>query len=163
MPGSAYYNIAKQTAEWLSVVNECCINTSSKSISDKLDEIVLKADHELVSFDIVSLYTNVPVLDAINVCADLLYSGEYKKPPVDKETFIELLKICSENVIMLTHDGLYRQKDLWDGLCLDYTTGEHQDQYGSSTSGQEYSKMITSSMTLSNNSGILSHSAQSLT
>ncbi|XP_066910560.1 uncharacterized protein [Clytia hemisphaerica] len=115
MPGSAYYNIAKQTAEWLSVVNECCINTSSKSISDKLDEIVLKADHELVSFDIVSLYTNVPVLEAIDVCADLLYSGEYKKPPVDKETFIELLKICSENVIMLIHDGIYRQKD---GLAM---------------------------------------------
>jgi len=95
MPGSAYYKIAKQTAEWLSVVPECQINSLTKDIADKLNKIALKTDHELVSFDVVSLYTNVPVLEAIKVCANLLYSGNHKKPPVDKETFIELLSICS--------------------------------------------------------------------
>jgi len=64
---------------------------------------------------VVSLYTNVPVLKAIEVCSNLLYSGNYKKPPVDKKTFKELLTICSYNVIMLTHDGLYRQID---GLAM---------------------------------------------
>ena len=116
MPGSAYYKIAKQTAEWLSVVPECCINTSSKDIANQLNDIVLREDYELVSFDVVSLYTNVPpLLKAIDVCADLVYSGKYKEPPVDKETFIELLKICNENVMTLTHDGLYRQTD---GLAM---------------------------------------------
>ena len=32
-------------------------------------------------------------------------------PPVDKETFKELLNICSRNVIMLTNDGYYEQID----------------------------------------------------
>lgn len=115
MPGSAYYKIAKQTADWLSVIPECRINSSNKDISNQLNSIELKSDHELVSFDVVSLYTNVPVLEAINVCANLLYSGNYKKPSVDKQTFIDLLTICSQNVIMLTNDGFHRQID---GLAM---------------------------------------------
>ena len=63
MPGSAYYNIAKKTADWLSVIPECKINTSLESISSRLNEIKLPEGHEMISFDIVSLYTNVPVND----------------------------------------------------------------------------------------------------
>ena len=72
-------------------------------------------DEEVISFGVVSLYTNVPVVEAIDVCSDLLYSGNHKKPPVDKKTFKELLTVCSHNVIMLTHNGLYRQVD---GLAM---------------------------------------------
>ena len=68
-----------------------------------------------VSFDVVSLYTNVPVQEAIDICADLLYSGEHVQPPVDKQTFKELLELCTCNVLMQTHDGFYRQTD---GLAM---------------------------------------------
>ena len=115
MPGSAYYKIAVQVAEWLSVVKECNINCSSKTISDSLSDLNLQGDEELVSFDVTSLYTNVPVYEAIDDCTNLLYSGNYKKPPIDKHTFKELLKICSCDVIMLTNDGYYKQTD---GLAM---------------------------------------------
>lgn len=115
MPGSAYYKIANQVTEWLSVVTECNINCSSKTISESLSDIHLQGDEELVSFDVTSLYTNVPVYEAISDCTNLLYSGRYKKPPVDINTFRKLLEICSCNVIMLTHDGYYKQTD---GLAM---------------------------------------------
>ena len=115
MPGSAYYRTAKQVADWLSVVKECQTNSSTKSISDSLKEIHMADDEELISFDVSSLYTNVPVQEAINHCAELLYSGRYNKPPVSKETFIQLTNMCSCNVLMLTHDGFYRQTD---GLAM---------------------------------------------
>ena len=115
MPGSAYYRIAKKVSDWLSVVEECQINASSQSISDSLKDITLEDDEELISFDVASLYTNVPVEEAIKYCADLLYSGKYKKPPVSKETFIKLTTMCSCDVLMLTHKGYYRQKD---GLAM---------------------------------------------
>ena len=35
--------------------------------------------------------------------------------PVSKETFIELATMSNCNVLMLTHDGFYRQKD---GLAM---------------------------------------------
>ena len=115
MPGSAYHKIALQVADWLSIVDECKINCSTKIIADSLNEINLADDEELVSFDVVSLYTNVPVSEAINECTNLLYSGKYPKPSVDKETFKKLLNICSRDVLMLTHDGFYKQVD---GLAM---------------------------------------------
>ena len=62
-----------------------------------------------MSFDVSSLYTNVPVYEAMEECTNLFYSGRYKKPPVDKQTFRELLESCSFNVIMLTNEGYYQQ------------------------------------------------------
>ena len=80
----------------------------------------LQADEELVSFDVVSLYTNVPVLESINVCADLLFSKCVL--PVDKDTFIELAKIASCDVMMLTHDGYYKQIE---GLAMGSPPAPH--------------------------------------
>ena len=49
--------------------------------------------------------------DVIDVCTDLLYSGKYKLPPVDKQ----MLKICWNFalaiIVMKTHDGFYCQID----------------------------------------------------
>ena len=115
MPGSPYHKIALQVSDWLSVVDECNINSSTKEISDSLQNIQLPEDHVLISFDVTSLYTNVPVLEAIEHCTNLLYSGKYKKPPVDRNTFEELLKMCSSNVVMQTNDGYFRQVD---GLAM---------------------------------------------
>lgn len=115
MPGSSYHKIGKQVAEWLSLVPECQINASTKSIAESLKDVHLEADEEMISFDVSSLYTNVPVHEAIKECADLLFSNKEKNPPVSKETFIELAEICSCNVLMLTNNGYYRQKD---GLAM---------------------------------------------
>ena len=54
MPGSVYYNIAKQVASWLSHVPECQINCSTKEVCDTLSTVKLEDDEELVSFDVVS-------------------------------------------------------------------------------------------------------------
>lgn len=115
MPGSAYHKIALQTTEWLSVVPECGINSSTKQISESLNAVTLDEDEEVVSFDVTSLYTNVPVQEAIEHCADLLYCGKHQLPPVDKDTFIRLLQLCACDVLMLTHDGFYKQVD---GLAM---------------------------------------------
>jgi len=115
MPGSAYHRIAIQVADWLASVPECQINSSTQKISEQLSSHTLSEDEELVSFDVSSLYTNVPVTEAIDVCADLLFREGAEKPPVDKNTFIELAKIASCNVVMSTHDGYYQQVD---GLAM---------------------------------------------
>ena len=122
MPGSCYFKVAEEVAEWLSIVDECKINSSTEKISAMLKSVSLEDDEELVSFDIVSLYRNVPVIKAIEVCADLLYSGRYETPPVDKETFIKLAKIASCDVFMLTHDGFYKQTD---GLAMGSPPAPH--------------------------------------
>ena len=67
----------------------------------------------MISFDVSSLYTNVPVCEAIDICADLLFKKTLIS--VDKDTFKILAKIASCNVIMSTHDGFYKQID---GLAM---------------------------------------------
>ena len=56
MPGSAYQKIGLQCTEWLSVVKECQVNSSTKSISESLKSITLEEDEVIVSFDGTSLY-----------------------------------------------------------------------------------------------------------
>ena len=77
--------------------------------------IFLDHDEVVISFDVTSLYTNVPVKEAIFEAAEKLYSGKFAMPPVDKETFIILAELATTNVIMLTHDGPYCQID---GLAM---------------------------------------------
>jgi len=115
MPGSSYYKIGNQVSKWLSVVTECNINSSTQIIANQLEKIELNEDDQLISFDVTSLYTNVPLQEAIHDCTELLYSGQYQKPSVDRETFKELVTLCSVNVLMLTNDGYYSQVD---GLAM---------------------------------------------
>ncbi|XP_057310730.1 uncharacterized protein LOC130648656 [Hydractinia symbiolongicarpus] len=47
MPGSPYYKLANQVAKWLSVVDECNINSSTKQISDLITHLQLAENEEL--------------------------------------------------------------------------------------------------------------------
>ena len=122
MPGSAYQQVAKQVAAWLSVVPECKINTSTSKVTQKLKNTSLSPDECLISFDVTSLYTNVPVNEAIEVCADLLYKQIDMRQVCDKETFITLAKLACCDVVFSTHDGFYTQKD---GLAMGSPPAPH--------------------------------------
>ena len=95
MPGSPYYKVAKQVADWLAMIPEAQINCSSKSIVDQLQSLQLDEEEVMISFDVSSLYTNVPVKEAIAQAAERLYEGDLQQPPVDKETFMILAEISS--------------------------------------------------------------------
>ena len=86
MPGSTYHGVAQVVSNWLSVVPECQINCNTKTICDTLKDVNLEEDESIVSFDVSSLYTNVPVMEAIERCEDLLFRTT--NISVDKETFI---------------------------------------------------------------------------
>ena len=117
MPGSAYYNIGKFLCQFISKIPECNINSSTESVSKKIKDIELDDDEELVSFDVSSLYTNVPVMESIQDCADLMYRKDAKhgSPSFSKEVFIELAILASCNVVMMTHKGYYKQVE---GLAM---------------------------------------------
>ena len=115
MPGSPYYKLAEKVTKWLSVIPESKINCSKQKTVDQLKNVKLDPEEVMISFDLSSLYTNVPVNEAINDAANLLYSGKYETPPVDKETFIALTKLAVTDVVLSSHDGCFRQVD---GLAM---------------------------------------------
>merc|ERR1711867_386061 len=92
-------------------------------ISNKLKEVTLQEDEEIISYDVVSLYTNVPVLEAIEVCTDLLFNLPMdRRPKIDRDTFTVLAKIASCDVLLSTHDGFYIQRD---GLAMGSPPAPH--------------------------------------
>ena len=108
MPGSPYHKIAQKVAELLSVVSETKVNSFTQKTVDSWKRTTLEFDEVIISFDVTSLYTNVPVKEAIQEAADRLYSGDVQAPSADKETFITLTTISCTNIILSTHDGTYR-------------------------------------------------------
>ena len=49
----------------------------------------------LCSFDISSLFTNVPLDEIIDNCVDALYQGHLDCPPFSEDTFRELMLIAA--------------------------------------------------------------------
>ena len=81
---------------------------------------MLEDDEIMVSLDIESLFTNVPLTESINYTADLLYSTDNAPTGIDKATFKELLQMVSKDVVILTHRGYYRQVD---GVAMGSSVG----------------------------------------
>ena len=80
----------------------------AKAVTDKLRSVTLDKDETLLRLDVESLFTNVPVREAIDVMAELLYTSGVKMPHVDRTAFPELLEFVSINALFLTKSGYYR-------------------------------------------------------
>ena len=65
----------------------------------------------LVSFDVVSLFTNVPVDETIDICIDLLYDSDRVPPKMKREDFRELLTLAVKDNCFVFQGRLYVQKD----------------------------------------------------
>ena len=68
---------------------------------ENLKSFTLTPNMKVVSFDVVYLYTNIPLLETINIIADVLYSANsVKVPPFPKKSFIKLLTIATQDIFM---------------------------------------------------------------
>ena len=66
-------------------------------------------DSILCSFDICSLYTNVPLAETIEICTKTLYDGHLPTPVIPKHVFIELMKTATTSVEFSFNKIMYRQ------------------------------------------------------
>ena len=69
----------------------------------------------LCSFDISSLFTNVPLAETIQICADALYSSEHPPAPFPRQIFVELMEMATSSVEFSFNDIMHRQID---GIAL---------------------------------------------
>ena len=67
IPGTSYDKIGRFVSKWLEKVPESKIQTSSKDVKDEIKGIVLNEGEKLVSYDIVQLYTYVPLAESIEI------------------------------------------------------------------------------------------------
>jgi hypothetical protein len=91
------YNLSKFLANILTCVSEDDINIrNSYDLVDRLSKIKLNPNDVLVSFDVVSLFTNVPVSLAIEVI-DQRWNHISNYTSLSKDMFFEALKFCLTN------------------------------------------------------------------
>ena len=112
MVGSPYHELAKWLAEKLKPLRECLTSNCVRDTFDFVDRIKSSnvKDKRMLSLDVNSLFTNVPLIETIDyVCSSL----EELKLEIGLPSSIvkELLLRCTMNVQFLARGNLYRQVD----------------------------------------------------
>ena len=115
MVGSAQHELAKFLSALLQPVLEFystnCISDSF-SFAKMIQELKIDCNKSfLCSFDIRSLFTNVPLNETINICAEALYDGKLPTPIIPKHVFVELMKIATTSVEFSFDNIMYKQID----------------------------------------------------
>ena len=72
------------------------------------------------SYDVCSLFTNVPLAETIEICADAQYSGELTPPPFPRAVFVELMQTATSSVEFSFNNIMHRQID---GVAVDSPLG----------------------------------------
>ena len=117
MCGSAQYDASKWLCEILKPVREYygkrCVKDSF-TFSDKIRAKKLPLSGYMCSFDVVSLFTNVPLEEVINICADALYRNDDIEPVITtltESSFKELMRLVTSGVEFSFNGAMFRQID----------------------------------------------------
>ena len=110
--GTASYQLAKYLAKLLSPLAQSnyTIN-STKDLMIKIKNEKIPENYEMVSFDVKSLFTSVPLEHTIDIIIKRVYekheiTTEFTKPEMKK-----LLTICTKNVHFSFNNNIYIQID----------------------------------------------------
>ncbi|XP_064099432.1 uncharacterized protein LOC135210469 [Macrobrachium nipponense] len=69
-------------------------------------------DEDIVSLDVESSFTSVPVDEIIQIMMDKIYRSEKPPLPIPEKILKEMLEPCAKEVPLFSHKGkIYRQKD----------------------------------------------------
>ena len=115
MTGSSHHELSKWLASLLELVlkrfSTHCIRDSF-TFADAIHNSKDSNNLLMCSFDISSLFTNVPLEETINICADALYCDVSDAQPfISKAVFIELMKSATSGVEFSFNDIMYKQTD----------------------------------------------------
>ena len=83
---SMYDPLKKWLAKLFDKVPGANIETSTKEMSERLRATTLEPDETIFSMDVKSLYTNVPVYEAIDLAIETLYMSQ--EPEIELTRFI---------------------------------------------------------------------------
>ena len=87
------------------------MSSSINPFIEKLKQVKVQSHPILVSFDVVSLFTNVPLQETTQIIANYLFEKDnLNTPPMEKHAFIKLMKLAIQGMF-LYNDELFKQID----------------------------------------------------
>ncbi|KAG1658491.1 hypothetical protein GQR58_022937 [Nymphon striatum] len=117
---TASYNIAKFLVPVLAplTTNQFTI-INSYSFSHEISDLKNAQSHVMASFDVESLFTNIPLHETIDICLNQLFKDTSSVLNLTKDFFKELLRLAVLNTFFLFNDKFYEQiEGLGMGLPL---------------------------------------------
>ena len=84
---------------------------NSSSFIQEIKDLRLDPNDVLISFDVVSLFTNVPVDETCNIIKQKLLDdiSLHERTQLSADEIIDLLKLCLSNTCFQWRDGFYEQ------------------------------------------------------
>ena len=117
--GSATYPMAKYVSRVLTpyVRGASSYIANTADFVQKLAEITIEEDETMVSFDVKSLFTNVPRKDAFQTISEIVTSDTTfsKSNELQSSAFLEILRVCLATTSFQFRDKHY---ELTDGLPM---------------------------------------------
>ena len=108
--GTPQYQLAKFLNSYIQpLVNLDLSVTSSHDFVQRLQQFQFPPQYKLLSLDVTSLFTNVPLTEVINLATDLVYSTT-TSPPFQKHHFKKLLEFATAGTFTCL-GNLFRQVD----------------------------------------------------
>ena len=113
MTGSAQHELAK----WLNCLlqpvlqdlSANCVSDSFTFVEEVRNFTFSPTSVFLCSFDISSLFTNVPLAETIQICADALYNNDLPQPSFPRDIFVESMQLATSSVEFSFNNNMYRQ------------------------------------------------------
>ena len=109
---TATYGIWKYLAKLLYPlsVSDYTINSTQDFLTKIKDEEVPQG-YKLVSFDVTSLFTNVPLDYIINIILRKIYKDKLIKTKLKRDEMRELLELSTKELHFSFNDKMYKQVD----------------------------------------------------
>ena len=106
------YNLAKFLDQIIKlyIPNQFMMD-STFHLLDKLKEFSPSPSQIMISFDIVFLFTNMPLEETVDMISNYMYKENNPSPPAfEKDVFIKLMCLATQG-LLLYKDTLYKQID----------------------------------------------------
>ena len=110
--GSAPHRLARVLAKPLSkrlgAISGCHLSNSG-DFKQRLSQVDM-AGKRMVSFDVTALFTNVPIGEALEAARVVVADMSEDDLPLEKEQFLDLIRLCVEFSVFEFEGAEYRQK-----------------------------------------------------
>ena len=112
MAGSPQHAIARWLADLLKPVVDKYSGATVKDsfeFCESIRSLHCPSSTHMCSFDIKSLFTNVPIHETIRICATELYHSDLEVPTLKEDSFVKLMKKVTTGVEFSYREVMYRQ------------------------------------------------------
>ena len=114
MVGTSTYELGKHIADIIKPAATSSLGTDLTNTFQFVEQIGRKdlSDVHMISFDVKSLFTNIPLNKTINICLDRLLRGDPGiRPSIPEDTLKKLLELCVCDNTFVFNGKVYQQVD----------------------------------------------------